>query len=475
MLAQRLARRALHGTEAAAATARAVVAPRRAAAQSAPRHQSCGPPSSSHAPAALPTRRRAPKRGRSSVIAAAAGKSSSDAAQQRAAAAAAAAAADEAEEDEEEDEWEDEDEGEDEGEWLGEDENEDDDDDDDDADAEDEEDDDDLPDPPPLDRWREEDFVEVATITRPFGVRGELRVTPLTDQPRRRLGRRGVQLWLLPPRSAGGGGGAAAAGPPGGGAFPAGGPRPPLRPARVRSGRQVRPERRGGRPGAAAWAVRLSCAPDRESAERLAGCTLLLRASDREALPGDDGEFYVQELVGMSVVLAADVAAGGGGGGGEGEGSAATTTAPPPRPPGPILGRVVDVMSGTGAHDTLRVRLSPTPADVRRSRYRTVLVPFCEAIVPRVSRAGSWVAVDPPAGLLEATLARHAMRRAYTGEERDALLARLAAEGVADDEEAERAREEASAPRKRKGGGRGRRRRGGPASSGGGGGGGGAE
>jgi hypothetical protein len=178
----------------------------------------------------------------------------------------------------------------------------------------------------------------------------------------------------------------------------------------------------------------------------------MLRCSDREELPGDDGEFYVQELVGMSVVLE------------EGEGAtAAGPSSPRPR----LLGRVVDVLSGTGAHDTLRVRLAPTPADVRRSRYRTVLIPFCEAIVPRVSRSKGEMAVNPPEGLIEATSTQHRMRRAYTEEEKEVLLARLASEGVEDDEEAERAKEEAAEKKnKKKSKGGGRRRTGPPAGRG---------
>lgn len=390
---------------------------------------------------------RAPRRSRR--ILTAAGKGSSKAPQE----AAAAAAADdndhnddddEEEADEEEDgEW-DEDEDED-GEWVDEDE-------DDEYEDEDEEDDDDFEEPlEPLEVWEEEDFVEVGVVSRAFGVKGELRVTPLTDQPRARLGRRGVRLWLLPPRPSSSSSSGSALQPA---AAAAGGRRPPLQPAVVRSGRQVRPERRGGRPGAAAWAVRLSCAPDRESAERLGGCTLLLRASDREALPGDDGEFYVQELVGMSVVLADG-----------GDQAEQREQQQQQQTQQRLLGRVVDVLSGTGAHDTLRVRLAPSPADVRRSRYRTVLIPFCEAIVPRVSRSKGEMAVALPEGLLEATLVQQRMRRPYTDAEKETLLARLAAEGVPDDEAEERAKEEAK-KKKRKGGGRGRGR---PAAVGGGG------
>jgi len=354
--------------------------------------------------------------------------------------------------DEPEDELEDEDEDEDDGAWDGDEDEDDaeyaDEDEDDDEDADEDEGRKDEDEQQPhveelLEQWDEAAFVEVGVVTRAFGVTGEVRVTPLTDQPRRRLGRRGVRLWLLPPR----------VGAAGAEAVP-GGRRPPLRLAVVRSGRQVRPQRRGGRPESAAWAVRLSCAPLREDAERLAGCRLLLSTADRPELPGDDGDFYVQELVGMDVVLHGPAAAAGDDD--KDDDVDGDRESPPEQQqeqqqqqqappnylvasgrfkPGQLVGRVVDVLGGTGAHDTLRVRLAPTPADVRRSRYRTALVPFCAAIVPRVSRSGRFLALDPPEGLLEAT-ADVKMSRPYTDAQKAALLAEMAAEGVPDDEPA---------------------------------------
>jgi hypothetical protein len=91
------------------------------------------------------------------------------------------------------------------------------------------------------------------------------------------------------------------------------------------------------------------------------------------ALDGD-AEFYVQELVGMAVTLDPRAAAGGGSGGsapssapspsaaaagsGEGGGGASGSggASPAPPPPSP-LGTVVDVYSGTGPFDTLRIAL----------------------------------------------------------------------------------------------------------------------
>jgi len=168
----------------------------------------------------------------------------------------------------------------------------------------------------------------------------------------------------------------------------------------------------------------------------------LLFLSHSPALAGD-AEFYVQELVGMSVSLAG------------GAGAASTTTAaaaeggpgPPPPPPAP-LGTVVDVYSGTGPFDTLRIALSASGLESARAAAAveagavidekedageggggggegegggapggggagaagvpatpagdapTLLLPFADAFVLDVCRVGRTMTVSPPPGLL---------------------------------------------------------------------------
>jgi len=103
---------------------------------------------------------------------------------------------------------------------------------------------------------------------------------------------------------------------------------------------------------------------------------ILMLSSDRAALRDPD-TFYAQDLVGLAVRRVGAAA---------GE---------------PPLGRVVDLFSGTGTHDTLRVELAIIPADVVAGTVRTVLVPFAKALVPNVDVAGGFMEIDPPEGLLD--------------------------------------------------------------------------
>ena len=146
------------------------------------------------------------------------------------------------------------------------------------------------------------------------------------------------------------------------------------------------------------------------------------------ALDGD-AEFYVQELVGMAVSLAGGAAAG-----------AASGLESAPRAP---LGTVVDVYSGTGPFDTLRIALSPAglvsaraaaageggavideggdeageggdsgaPGDAAAASAPsipatpagdapTLLLPFADEFVREVCRTTRTMAVAPPPGLL---------------------------------------------------------------------------
>jgi len=106
----------------------------------------------------------------------------------------------------------------------------------------------------------------VGRIVAAQGLRGELRVLPLSDFPERftKAGRRWLQRRDEPPRS-----------------------------VQLRGGRQL--------PGKELYVVRLEGIDSREAAEGLAGQQLLVPASDRPRLA--HGEFHLLDLVGLEVRL----------------------------------------------------------------------------------------------------------------------------------------------------------------------------
>ncbi|KAI8464317.1 MAG: hypothetical protein J3K34DRAFT_461970 [Monoraphidium minutum] len=221
-------------------------------------------------------------------------------------------------------------------------------------------------------------FVEVGLITKAFGIRGEVKVAPQTDEPRKRFAK-GKRLWLQPP--------------PAPGALARAAPPPPLSRVVVESSRVVKPEARG-KPGSEVWALKLREVPDRSGAERLAGLKLLLAVGDRERLRGSD-EFYVQDLVGLKVY---DHAGGG------------------------LIGLVTEVYDGTGTFSTLRLRLAPSREDIAGSVMRTTLLPFAAEVVPVVDVDAGRMEVSPPPGLLDLT-SKKKLRRPYTPEQAARLLA----------------------------------------------------
>lgn len=113
------------------------------------------------------------------------------------------------------------------------------------------------------------DLMEVGRLVAAQGLRGELRVLPLSDFPER-FTRPGAR-WL---RSRQG----------------------EVRAVRLLSGRQL--------PGRELFVVRLEDCDDRSAAEALVGHHLLVDASDRPPL--EPGEFHVLDLVGLEVRLLPD-------------------------------------------------------------------------------------------------------------------------------------------------------------------------
>jgi 16S rRNA processing protein RimM len=125
-------------------------------------------------------------------------------------------------------------------------------------------------------------------------------------------------------------------------------------PVALLSGRQL--------PGKELFVVRLEGIDNRSAAEALVGQELLVPANDRPRLA--PGEFHLLDLVGLEVRLEVS---------------------------GESIGRVCDLLHA--GNDLLEVELS--------SSGQRLLIPFVEAIVPRVELAEGWIGVTPPPGLLD--------------------------------------------------------------------------
>ena len=107
--------------------------------------------------------------------------------------------------------------------------------------------------------------------------------------------------------------------------------------------------------------VRLQGIDNRSTAETLVGQELLVSADDRPEL--EEGEFHLLDLVGLEARLTVD---------------------------GPAIGTVSDLISG--GNDLLEI----TTAEGRK-----LLIPFVEAIVPKVQLEDGWLLLTPPPGLLD--------------------------------------------------------------------------
>lgn len=132
--------------------------------------------------------------------------------------------------------------------------------------------------------------------------------------------------------------------------------------------------------GQQSWLVRFDGIDCVDKALKLVGSTILVSEKDRPEL--EEGEFYSQDLVGMTVIL---------------------------KETGEKVGTVVSLFN-TGANDLLRVELSPSvhmSDGPGMSKEETsdpgprVWVPFVEAIVPDVDLINKVMLITPPKGLLE--------------------------------------------------------------------------
>lgn len=184
-----------------------------------------------------------------------------------------------------------------------------------------------------------EGWLQIGTIVAPQGLRGELRVYPETDFPERFevAGKR----WLLRP-----------------------GETEP-QPIELVSGRYVE--------GKNLCIITLALVENREQAEELRGCKLMVKDGDRPQL-GED-EYHVVDLIGLQVFM---------------------------QESGELVGTVVDVIPA--GHDLLEVQLPPQDdkdQTKKDKKQKTVLIPFVKAIAPVVDIAARRIEITPPDGLLQ--------------------------------------------------------------------------
>lgn len=204
------------------------------------------------------------------------------------------------------------------------------------------------------------DWLEIGRIVAPQGLNGQVRVYPASDFPERFL--QPGQRWLLRPG------------------------RPELQPVELQSGYFLA--------GKGLYVIKLAGIDNRNEAEALRGCPLMVPASDRPPLAAD--EYHILDLIGLDVYNQ-----------------------------GKRIGIVVDVLSA--GNDLLEVRLEssseeahqepeseePTeqqPQRLNRQQRRNktqspepklVLIPFVMPIVPVVDLQKGRIEVTPPPGLIE--------------------------------------------------------------------------
>lgn len=195
-----------------------------------------------------------------------------------------------------------------------------------------------------------DDLIEIGTIVAPQGVKGEVRVYPTTDFPER-FEDPGLR-WLQSPNQ------------------------PTPQPIHLLKGRQMA--------GKELYVVQLEGIRDRDQAELLRNCKLLVERNNRPLLAQD--EYHVDELVDLEVFH--------------------HTT-------GEAIGVVTDLY--WAGHDLLEVKLHQpivqTQKPKKKQKYQKppksidkVMIPFVKAIVPVINLEARRIEVDPPPGLLEVNL-----------------------------------------------------------------------
>ncbi len=172
-----------------------------------------------------------------------------------------------------------------------------------------------------------EDLMEVGKIVAAHGIRGEMRVHPSTDFPER-FEKKGVR-WLLRPGQA--------------------------------QAEMVKLTKGYFQDGKGLYVIQLQSVTDRNGAESMRGCTILVKKDDRPSL--DEGEFHVSDLVGLQVYMQESQT---------------------------LLGMVTNVLFA--GNDLLEVAIE--------GQKEPVLIPFVDAIVPVVDLPNQRIEITPPPGLI---------------------------------------------------------------------------
>jgi len=199
-----------------------------------------------------------------------------------------------------------------------------------------------------------DEWLEIGTIVAAQGIKGLLRVLPSTDFPARF--EQPGQRWLqFDPK---------------------------------KSPRAVELVRGNQMAGKNLYIVELAGIEDRNQAENLKGCKLLIPKSDRPELEED--EYHISDLIDLEVYHQLT---------------------------GENIGKVIDVFSA--GNDLLEIKLyqspqaeekkpMPTPVDLKRKgsasskkKNPRVFIPFVKEIVPVVDLKSKRIEIDPPLGLLE--------------------------------------------------------------------------
>jgi 16S rRNA processing protein RimM len=201
------------------------------------------------------------------------------------------------------------------------------------------------------------EWIEIGKIVAAQGLDGEVRVNPNSDFPERFL-EPGTR-WLLQPGQS------------------------EPQPIELLEGRQI--------PGRSLYVLELEGIENREQAEALRNSTLLVSKNDRPHL--EENEFYLLDLIGLEVFnqLTQEVI-------------------------GVVISLVpagndlleVELYSSTLEpseipldSDQLSAEVSPPRRKKRKSKPKTVLIPFVEEIVPVVDLNKNRVEITPPVGLIE--------------------------------------------------------------------------
>ena len=181
-----------------------------------------------------------------------------------------------------------------------------------------------------------DEWIEIGKIVAPQGLNGEMRVYPETDFPER-FETPGTR-WLLRPEA-----------------------NVPTS-VELLSGRYL--------DGKKLYVIKIKGVGNRNQAEELRGCKLMVPASDRPTL-GED-EYHVLDLIGIPVYLQST---------------------------GDLLGTVADVISA--GHDLLEVEPAAEKEEKQGKSTKKILIPFVKAIAPVVDLSARRIEITPPPGLLE--------------------------------------------------------------------------